>query len=71
MSFHHYPTRNCSNLRGNFCPRSKISESSIHFHPVNAWNKLPNELKSCKDDKVYKTKLRAYILSNDKFIASC
>lgn len=68
MNFHKYSTRNCLNLRGNFCPKNRISERSIHFHPVIAWNKLPEELKNCVDDNVFKTKLRTHILLNDQFL---
>lgn len=67
-SFHTYATRDACNLRGNFCTKNRISERSIQFHPVSAWNRLPVDLRDCKDNKMFKIKLKEYILSNkDKF----
>lgn len=68
MSFHNYPTRSASNLRSNFCPQNTISERSIHFHPVIAWNKLSDDVKNCKDGKTFRIKLRSHILSNDHLL---
>lgn len=63
MTFYRYPTRSALNLRGNFCPRNRIGERSIHFHPVSAWNDLPINIRNCTDKKTFRVKLRNHILT--------
>ena len=61
-SIHHHSTRNINDL---VIPKFQTStgQRSFHYHAVKLWNNLDNSIKSIKDIKKFKLKLKRQLLN--------
>ena len=59
---HNYNTRNRNSLR---TPAVNLSRSQMNwkFRGIQLWNSIPAYIKQCNSRKLYKNKLRKYLIS--------